>query len=160
MIIGLSGTVCLQIALLFFIQSASCSRKSTVDAGAGTGQTQKSSTPKEVVPMQTKGQWGGEGIAMDVSDDGATVEFDCAHGKITEKLAANSNGKFVAKGLFARESFGPTRQDDDLNGKPAIYSGTINDQTMTLTIKLDGSNETIGTYTLTKGKSGRIRKCA
>jgi hypothetical protein len=110
--------------------------------------------------MQMKGQWGGQGIAMDVSDDGATVEFDCAHGTITEKLAADTGGKFVAKGMFAREHPGPTRQDENLNGRPAIYSGDINDQTMTVTIKLEGTNETVGTYTLTKGKSGRIRKCA
>ncbi|HZE69764.1 MAG TPA: hypothetical protein VE135_09595 [Pyrinomonadaceae bacterium] len=106
-----------------------------------------------------KGQWGGQGISMDVGDDGATVEFDCARGTITDQIVLDANGKFVAKGFYLREHPGPTRQDEDVKGKPATYSGSVHDQTMALEIVLEG-NERAGAYSLTRGKSGRIRKCA
>ena len=69
-----------------------------------------------------------------------------------------SDGKFVVKGFHVKEHPGPTREGED-TGQPAIYSGSITDQTMTLTVKLSRTDEDIGTFTLTQGKSGRIRKC-
>lgn len=105
-----------------------------------------------------RGQWGGEHIAMEVTDAGATIEYDCAHGRITEKIAPDADGKFEAKGAHKREHGGPTRDDED-DGQPAIYRGSIKDETMTLTVELAKNNETVGTFTLTHGKQGRIRKC-
>lgn len=106
-----------------------------------------------------KGVWGGDGVAMEVADAGATVQFDCAHGTIGEKIVADSSGGFVVKGRYVQEHPGPTRQGEENDGKPAIYSGTITNQTMTMKIVLDGSSEAIATYTLVKGKNGRIRRC-
>ena len=105
-----------------------------------------------------RGMWGGEHIAMEITDAGATIEYDCAHGSITEKIAPDSDGKFAAKGIHKRERGGPTRQGED-EGQPAKYRGTIKDQTMTLTVELTENNESAGTFTLTQGKTGRIRKC-
>ena len=105
-----------------------------------------------------RGQWGGEHIAMEVTDGGATIEYDCAHGRIMEKIAPGADGKFEAKGVHVRERGGPTRQDED-NEQPAIYRGSIKDETMILTGELTESKESVGTFTLTHGKQGRIRKC-
>lgn len=49
-----------------------------------------------------RGTWGGEHIAMEVTDAGATIEYDCAHGRITEKIAPNPEGKFETKGVHTR----------------------------------------------------------
>jgi len=105
-----------------------------------------------------RGTWGGEHIAMEVTDTGATIEYDCAHGRITERIAPEADGKFEAKGIHKRERGGPTRQGED-EGQPAIYRGSVKDETMTLTVEFAENNESIGTFTLTQGKTGRIRKC-
>ncbi len=105
-----------------------------------------------------RGTWGGEHIAMEVTDAGATIEYDCAHGRITQKIDPDADGKFEAKGIHERERGGPTRQGED-EGQPAIYRGSIKDETMTLTVELAENNESVGTFTLTQGKTGRIRKC-
>ena len=105
-----------------------------------------------------RGTWGGEHIAMEVTGAGATIEYDCAHGRITERIAPDTDGKFEAKGTHTRERGGPTRQGED-NEQPAIYRGSIKDETMTLRVELTQNNENVGTFTLTHGRSGRIRKC-
>ena len=104
-----------------------------------------------------RGTWGGEHIAMEVTDAGATIEYDCAHGRITEKISLSANGTFEAKGFHTRERGGPVRQGEN-NEEPAVYRGSVRDETMTLTVEL-GNNESVGTFTLTHGKTGRIRKC-
>ena len=104
------------------------------------------------------GQWGGQHISMQVTEAGAKIEYDCAHGRIEEKIAPDADGKFEAKGVHARERGGPTRQGED-NEEPAVYRGSIKDKTMTLTVELTRDNENAGTFTLTQGSSGRIRKC-
>lgn len=106
-----------------------------------------------------KGQWGAQGVSMEVSDSGATLDFDCAHGSISEAMVPDSSGKFVVKGFFATEHPGPIREGEDTSGQPATYTGAVDGQTLTLTIRLTGTSETIGTFTLTYGKMGRIRKC-
>jgi hypothetical protein len=104
-----------------------------------------------------RGTWGAQGIAVEVTDEGAKIEFDCAHGRITERIAPKADGRFEVKGVFAREG-GPVRLGED-NEQPAVYRGSIKNDTMTLAIELTQNNESIGTFTVTKGKAARIRKC-
>ena len=105
-----------------------------------------------------RGTWGGQSIAMEVGDEGAEIEFDCAHGRMTEKIAPDADGKFETKGVFARERGGPQRMGEN-NEQPAIYRGSIKDRDMTLSIQLKRNNEDIGSFKLTQGNSGRIHKC-
>lgn len=105
-----------------------------------------------------RGTWGGEHIAMEVTDAGATIEYDCANGRITGKIAPDADGEFEAKGIHKRERGGPMRQGED-EGQPAVYRGSVKDETMTLTVEFVENNESVGTFTLTQGKTGRIRKC-
>lgn len=95
---------------------------------------------------------------MEVTDAGATIEYDCAHGRIMEKISPDGEGKFEVKGVHVRERGGPTRQGED-NEQPAVYRGSIKDDTMTLAVELTQNSESVGTFSLTKGKTGRIRKC-
>lgn len=111
--------------------------------------------------MQRKinGQWGGQGISMETTDSGATLDFDCASGTITEAIAPDSAGKFSVKGRFAPHRPGPTREDDNNEGQPATYSGVIDGENLTLTITLTKNSEKVGDFTLAHGKMGRIRRC-
>lgn len=111
--------------------------------------------------MQRKisGTWGGQGISMEVTDSGATLDFDCASGAITEAIALDNAGKFSVKGRFAPHRPGPTREDDDNQGQPATYSGVVDGENLTLTITLTKNSEKVGDFTLGHGKMGRIRRC-
>ena len=105
------------------------------------------------------GQWGATGIAMEVTESGARVEFDCAHGSIGEPLLLDSDGRFDVKGLFFREHGGPIRQGEETKGQPARYAGQVAGENMTLTVKPEESDTPIGSFNLAHGKAGRLRKC-
>jgi len=107
----------------------------------------------------TAGQWGATGIAMEVTESGSRIEFDCAHGTISEPILLDSEGRFDVKGLHFREHGGPIREGEESKGEPVRYVGQVTGDTMTLTIKPEGSDTAIGSYKLVHGKSGRIRKC-
>ena len=105
-----------------------------------------------------RGQWGAQGIAMEVTANGANIEYDCGRGRITERLSPDGEGKFEVKGIHVREHGGPEREGDG-NELPAVYRGSIKDETMTLTVELTQDKQNIGTFTLTQGQTGRVRKC-
>jgi len=120
-------------------------------------QTLCSNTPME--QRKISGLWGGQGISMEATDSGATLDFDCASGTITEPILPDTAGKFSVKGRFARQRPGPTREDDNTEGQPASYSGVVNGENLTLTITLAKNSEKVGDFTLAHGKIGRIRRC-
>jgi hypothetical protein len=103
------------------------------------------------------GTWGGEHIILEVSEKGAEVEFDCAHGRTSQPMTLNQRGDFDIPGTFAPEHGGPVRMDEPENSKPARYSGHVVGDTMTLTVTQE--KEKIGTFTLTRGTQPMLRKC-
>lgn len=108
------------------------------------------------------GVWGGPHIRLDVAEDGtAAVELDCAHGSTTEPIVLDGKGAFRAAGTFARESHGPIREGQKSTDRPAVYTGKVEGDQMTLTITLTGSNEeqAPGSFELTQGKTPRLTKC-
>jgi hypothetical protein len=140
---------------LFFWQGSSC-RNSNARSNGNSAMSVNATTSSQ--ERDLRGTWGGQSVALEVNDKGADIEFDCAHGRITEKIAPDANGKFESKGVFARERGGPERMGEN-NDQPAIYRGSIKEKTMTLTIELTRNNENLGTFTLTQGSSGRLHKC-
>ena len=96
---------------------------------------------------------------MEMRGSGADIEYDCAHGSIDEKFAPDSAGRFDATGTHTRESGGPLRVDVKPVSVPARYTGRINGDEMTLTVTLTDTGQDIGTFTLTRGSTGRLRKC-
>lgn len=107
----------------------------------------------------TPGVWGGEHVHLDVNSNSAKIEFDCAHGMIEGPFTVDANGEFSWKGTFARERGGPVTSNDESSGEPAVYSGSINQETMKLTVRLANEKEPLGTFELNQGKEGRLRKC-
>ena len=128
-------------ALLAFLAGAACL------AAAGGGSRRTSS-----------GSWGATGIHLEVTDSGGTLEYDCAHGTIFEPLVLDSDGRFDVKGRHFREHGGPVRENERNEGIAVRYVGRISGDTMTLTVRPE-AGEPIGNYTLTRGQTGRIRKC-
>ena len=112
-------------------------------------------------PQKTRiatGVWGGVHINLDIGRNSAKVEYDCAHGAIEGPLVVDADGKFELRGSFTMERGGPARAGDTSEGRPATYSGTIKGDTMTLTLKVSGVDEP-ETFTLERGKAGRLVKC-
>jgi len=105
------------------------------------------------------GVWGGQSIHIDVDASSSTVEFDCAHGTIDEPFMIDSKGQFSVKGTYARQHGGPVRIDEKNSNAAATYYGTVKGQSMTLKIKLANEGQTAETFVLTKGNSGKLRKC-
>jgi hypothetical protein len=105
-----------------------------------------------------RGEWGGTHISMNVGERSATIEYDCAHGEIPAPLTIDGDGKFELRGTFTPERGGPVRADETQRAQAAIYSGTIDGNTMSLTLKVAGSDETED-FKLEKGKPGKLVKC-
>jgi hypothetical protein len=122
------------------------------------GHVEKTEAVKKMETVST-GNWGGPHIRMDVTGEGAFIDFDCAHAMINQPLALNASGGFTAQGRYVREHGGAMRSDENQDGQPAHFTGRVAGKTLTLTITIDGSSEDIGTYTLELGKPTRIVKC-
>jgi hypothetical protein len=116
-------------------------------------------TPVERNDKLATGLWGGEHIRAEVTDKGAEIEFDCAHGAIEEAIVLNSNGGFDVSGKFSPQHGGPVRNDEVSKGISVRYIGRVQDSALTLTIVNAATKETIGDFTLTHGSEGRLKKC-
>jgi hypothetical protein len=157
---SLSLFSCLPLMVLMFWQGSSCNSTKANKNSAGNDNHSVNSNRKSMQSSDVKGTWGADGISMEVTDSGTEIRYVCAHGSITEKIVLDCQGHFSVRGRHVRERPGPTRIDEDQNGEPATYRGAVNGDTMNLTVILSNSNETVGTFTLTHGRSGRLRRCA
>ncbi len=119
----------------------------------------KDVAPKKIRKTVPEEIWGGEHVRIEFNDGEARVEFDCAHGSITDPLKTDSEGRFSLNGTYVREGPGPIRRNVPRVSQPARYSGTIKGEEMSLTLTLTNTSQEIGTFTLTRGSEGLIRKC-
>ena len=102
--------------------------------------------------------WGGQHVAMEVTKTGAQLEFDCASGEIKEPLPLDKPGQFQVKGTFTPEHGGPVRRDEAPATRDATYSGSLENDTLTLRIEVSGQSEA-QEYVLRKGQAGRVMRC-
>ena len=121
----------------------------TVGPGPSGGDTQR------IAP----GTWGANGIAMEVTESGARIEYDCARGTIDGPLVLDADGRFDVRGRHFREHGGPVREGEDSSGQPVRYTGRVTGDTMTLTVTPEGTDTAISSHTLVRGKTGRLHKC-
>jgi hypothetical protein len=110
-------------------------------------------------PRVPTGAWGGEHVALTVTDTGAHFEFDCASGDIAKPLVVDDKGQFAMDGVFVQERGGALRPDDVPNKQAAQYAGQLTDKTLTLEVTLVDSKQKIGSYAVTLDATPRVRKC-
>jgi hypothetical protein len=103
--------------------------------------------------------WGGNDINMEMTPQGAKLEFDCATGIFLEPIKANAKGEFAARGTYTPEHGGPITLANPPRDLPATYKGTIDGDTMRLEIMLADKDQQPEPFTLTRGKAGRVVKC-
>ena len=104
--------------------------------------------------------WGGQGVAMTSNAEGATLEFDCARGKILQPIKPDAKGEFTARGTYTQERGGPVLKSNPPRDVAATYRGSIHGDTMQLEVVLTGGGQTLPAFTLTRGHAGRVVKCA
>ena len=105
------------------------------------------------------GQWGGQHISIDVTGQGATVEYDCARATIGRRITIDRHGRFDVSGTQSSEHGGPVRQGSESGGYPVRFKGEVNGKTMTLSVTNTLTKELIGTFTLVHGVEPRLMKC-
>ncbi len=105
------------------------------------------------------GSWGGEHIGLEVTDEGGTVEYDCAHGTIDRKIVLDARGRFHVSGTHFREHGGPVRKGEQTDTHPAQYTGQIVGDKMTLTVVEVDTGAIVGVFNLVRGQQPRITKC-
>jgi hypothetical protein len=103
------------------------------------------------------GPWAGEHIVVVVSERGANVEFDCAHGQITDSITLDRSGDFDVVGTFTPEHGGPVGRDENVPPVAVRYSGHVDRDTMSLAVTRD--KESLGAFVLTRGSRPNLRKC-
>ena len=106
-----------------------------------------------------KGVWGGEHMGLWVERSGARVEYDCGHGTIDQPLVLDRRGGFNLKGTHFQEHGGPVRIGEENKGQPARYTGSLSAQTLTITVTLVNTSQTIGTFHLQHNHEPHLVKC-
>ena len=114
--------------------------------------------PAQAVP---NGVWGGEHIRIDVSDSGADIEFDCARGSISQRLALDAQGRFKLQGTYKAETPAPAAADGGSTGSgvTATYTGVFNGSSLRLEVSIEGQDMP-RTFDLLQGDQGHLAKCA
>jgi hypothetical protein len=105
------------------------------------------------------GVWGGPHIIMNVTESGAIITYDCAHGTIDQRIVSDHDGRFELQGTHVREAGGPVRSDHQPDSHPARYAGRVEGKTMTLTVTLTDTKESAGTFSLTYGEQPELTRC-
>jgi hypothetical protein len=125
----------------------------------GSCRSVEMATMSQAQHQVAAGKWGGQNVELDVTADGARLRFSCAQGDIEHPLTLDAEGRFSAKGTFVAGAMGPVREDDPPKRRPAVYSGVVRDKVMTLTVTVTDDKAEGGTFELTQGEPGRIRRC-
>jgi len=103
--------------------------------------------------------WGGRDVSMKTSAEGATLEFDCAHGAITQPIKPDAKGGFSVSGTYTPERGGPVQKSNPQRDSPAVYKGFIDGDSMHLEVVLTDGTQAPPPLSLTRGKAGRLVKC-
>jgi hypothetical protein len=152
----------LPLAFALALQGGSCHTKTMNDnSRTRTERTAQAATPTNAPDKPADGErlatglWGGPHVRLDVTDTGAEIEFDCAHGTLKGPLTL-AGGRFDVSGTFMREG-GPLRPGNERKGLPARYKGQVAGKRLTLTLVL--ADDDADTFTLTHGQQPQLTKC-
>jgi len=118
--------------------------------------------PEETLPtsLLASGRWGGVGIRLDVTEEGARLEYDCASGTIDEPLVVDADGFLEAHGVHVFDQAGPIQPGDPQPPQhPALYRGRVDGDRLSLTVTLLDTRRVVGTFDLGLGHPPELDKC-
>ena len=105
------------------------------------------------------GRWGGEHVALELTPVGGTIEYDRAHGGLTQPVRPGHRGEFEAAGVHVREHGGPVREGERPDSLAARYVGRVTGESMTLRVYAGSRPDTLGPFQLRRGDEPRLLKC-
>jgi len=116
-------------------------------------------TPNAQEPVRT-GVWGGKGIQLTVTANGAGIDYGCDSGTIDGPIQPDSRGKFVARGTHVFGRGGP-RAPGDPAPKPreARYQGVSKGNKLELTVLLPELDRNLGKFTVQLGQRPTLERC-
>src|SRR5262245_56739002 len=114
-------------------------------------------SPEPTKRPPLKGNWGGEGAGVQITEGGAQLVFDCAKGAIEGPIAPDEDGRFEVTGRYVKEEPGST--PEQRQGVGARYLGQLDGNTLTLSVRLTLSRDVLGPFTLTRNRKPRVREC-
>ncbi len=117
------------------------------------------SCPSESPGRLPSGSWGGPHIGLMATDTGATIEYDCAEGRIAGPLRLAPNGDFEWSGVHFPGHGGPIRVDDPANAHDARYTGRADGESLRLTLTLVDGSQPPQTFTLRRGGQANVFRC-
>ena len=94
-----------------------------------------------------------------MTERGASIEYDCAHGTIDVKIVLDRRGRFNVPGTHVEERGGPVRENGRLNSYPVRFTGRISGKKMSLTVTRSDTKKIIGSLTLVHGQEPLLVKC-
>jgi hypothetical protein len=103
------------------------------------------------------GRWGGDHVLLILTPAGGEVEYDCAHGGISEPLRPDRDGRIAAEGVHVREHGGPMREGERPDSVPARYLARV--QGDRLTLRVTTGTDTLGPFALQRDVEARLFKC-
>src|SRR5215472_8384380 len=144
--------------LIGILQRCPVSRKAWVPALVLVGLAACSTSP--TMPSLSLGPWGGDHVSLTVAASSSHLEFDCAHGDIPAPVTLDARNQFYVSGTFVRDRGGPIQvPPPPPDSHPAVYSGFVSGDVMTLTAQLTDTQTLIGVFTLLRGSPGRLLRC-
>lgn len=105
-----------------------------------------------------EGAWGGDRLRLVVDAQGATVQADCADGRIAGPIVLSQGGSFVASGTYAEHKGGPQVADEASGPAQARFSGELRGDTLTLSI-LPAGAKVAQTFRLQRGATVKLVRC-
>jgi hypothetical protein len=107
----------------------------------------------------TPGVWGGEHIRFEVTERGANVEYDCAHGTVEGRIVVDRRGRFSVKGMHYEEHGGPSRAGEEEVAYPGRLSGVVGGSLLKLTVTRAGTRRVVGRFSLARDREANLVKC-
>jgi hypothetical protein len=133
---------------------ASAGRRSAMSQASGKG-----SKPAHAGGALAPGVWGGEHIRFEVTERGADVEYDCAHGTVEGRIVVDRRGRFSVSGMHYEEHGGPSRPGGDAAGYRVRLSGVVGGSLLKLTVTRAGTRRVVGRFSLARDREANVVKC-
>ena len=151
-------TIALAALQLFALLPAAADGKAPVlrsKMAQGVKKTVRRRAPDTLMP----GMWGGRHIRFEVTENGANIEYDCAHGTVEGKIGVDSQGRFNVYGTHYEERGGPVRLGQEAKGYRVRLNGRVGGSLLKLTVTRAGTRRVVGTFTLARDREPEVFKC-
>jgi hypothetical protein len=115
------------------------------------------SVESSAIPTMLVGQWGGERIGMDATQEEVSFALPCGRAQIVSRFSVKSDLSFSAKGTYTHIP-GTIPMGMKLTEQPAVFEGTVQDSRLNLVITLE-TGEKKGTFLAYKNQAARVGPC-